>query len=100
MTKPRSNQSLEPAIAVHAPAIAPFAIPWRGDARLALPHGALEFVPCSVDGAAQAALDRLDMESLVVLPDGSFVVTNEGHTDRDGIADALAAITATLRQEA
>jgi tRNA(Ile)-lysidine synthase len=44
-------------IVVHAPAIAPFAIPWRGDARLALPHGALEFVPCSVDGAAQAALD-------------------------------------------
>ncbi len=37
------------------------------------------------DPAAAAALDRLDMESLVVLPDGSFAVTNEGHTDRDGI---------------
>lgn len=39
----------------------------------------------SSDPAARAALDRLDMESLVVLPDGSFAVTNEGHTDRDGI---------------
>jgi hypothetical protein len=37
------------------------------------------------DPAAQAGLDRLDMESLVVLPDGSFAVTNEGHTDRDGV---------------
>jgi hypothetical protein len=37
------------------------------------------------DPAARAALDRLDMESLAVLPDGSFAVTNEGHTDRDGV---------------
>jgi hypothetical protein len=36
--------------------------------------------------AARVALDRLDMESIVVLPDGSFAVTNEGHTDRDGVA--------------
>lgn len=39
----------------------------------------------SADTAARAALDRLDMEGLVVLPDGSFVVSNEGHTDRDGV---------------
>jgi tRNA(Ile)-lysidine synthase len=44
-------------IVVHAPAVAPFAIRWRGDTRLALPHGTLEFVLCSGDGAAQAALD-------------------------------------------
>lgn len=39
----------------------------------------------STDAAARAALARLDMEGLVVLPDGSFVVSNEGHTDRDGV---------------
>jgi hypothetical protein len=37
------------------------------------------------DTAARAALVRLDMESLAVLPDGSFAATNEGHTDRDGV---------------
>ena len=31
-------------------------------------------------------LEALDMESIVVLPDGSFLSTNEGHTDRDGLA--------------
>ena len=30
-------------IVVHPPAIAAFAIPWRGEPRLALPHGTLEF---------------------------------------------------------
>jgi len=48
-------------IAVHAPAVAPFAIRWRGDAQLTLPHGTLEFVPCSGDGAAQAALDSAEV---------------------------------------
>jgi len=48
-------------IVVHAPAVAPFAIRWRGDAQLALPHGTLEFVPCSGDGAAQAALDSAEV---------------------------------------
>jgi tRNA(Ile)-lysidine synthase len=48
-------------IAVHAPAVAPFAVPWAGEARLALPHGTLEFVSCSGEGAAQAALDAAEV---------------------------------------
>jgi tRNA(Ile)-lysidine synthase len=43
-------------IAVHPPAVAPFAIGWRGEARLALPHGTLEFVPCIGEGVARATL--------------------------------------------
>ena len=31
-------------------------------------------------------LEALDLESMVVLPDGSFLSTNEGHTDRGGLA--------------
>jgi tRNA(Ile)-lysidine synthase len=48
-------------IAVHAPAVAPFAVPWAGEAQLALPHGTLEFVPCSGNGAARAALDSAEV---------------------------------------
>jgi len=44
-------------IAVHAPKVAPFTVPWAGETRLALPHGTLEFVPGSMDGTGQAALD-------------------------------------------
>jgi len=44
-------------IAVHPPPVAPFAIPWQGEARLALPHGTLEFVPCTGAGIARASLD-------------------------------------------
>ena len=43
-------------IAVHAPAVAPFAIAWQGEARLALPHGTLEFVSCRGAANTCAAL--------------------------------------------
>jgi tRNA(Ile)-lysidine synthase len=43
-------------IVVHPPAIAAFAIPWRGEARLALPHGTLEFASSVDAGVARAAL--------------------------------------------
>ncbi len=39
-------------IVVHAPAAAPFAIPWRGEAKLALPHGTLEFATVASGGLA------------------------------------------------
>lgn len=43
-------------IIVHAPLAAPFAIRWRGEAQLALPHGTLEFATVEGDGlAAQLA---------------------------------------------
>ncbi len=44
-------------IVVHAPALAPFAVPWAGETRLALPHGTLEFTPCAAPVAICARLD-------------------------------------------
>jgi len=44
-------------IVVHAPAVAPFAATWQGERLLALPHGTLEFVSCTGEGMARAALD-------------------------------------------
>jgi tRNA(Ile)-lysidine synthase len=44
-------------IVVHAPAVAPFALAWRGEPLLALPHGTLEFAPCIGAGVERAALD-------------------------------------------
>jgi len=43
-------------VLVHAPASAPFAIPWQGEQRLVLPHGDLDFTPCVGAGVAQPAL--------------------------------------------
>ena len=43
-------------IVVHPPAIAAFAIPWRGEPRISLPHGTLEFASGLVAGFARAAL--------------------------------------------
>lgn len=40
-------------------------------------------------------LPRLDMESLVAMPDGSFMTTHEGHTDREGIARQSALLHVT-----
>ena len=48
-------------IVVHAPSVAPFSVPWRGDARLALPHGTLEFVPCTGAAIACARLVGVDV---------------------------------------
>jgi tRNA(Ile)-lysidine synthase len=48
-------------IVVHAPAIAPFAVTWRGESLLTLPHGTLEFVSCTGEGVAGAALDSADV---------------------------------------
>jgi len=44
-------------IVVHAPAIEPFALRWRGEALFALPHGTLEFAPLDGAGEPRAALD-------------------------------------------
>ncbi len=44
-------------IVVHAPAVAPFAVAWRGEELLALPHGTLEFAPCVGAGVEREALD-------------------------------------------
>jgi tRNA(Ile)-lysidine synthase len=52
-------------IVVHAPPPSAFAIPWRGETALELPHGRLEFVPCEGEGLA---LDRIAGRSLVVRP--------------------------------
>ncbi len=43
-------------IVVHAPVVAPFALPWRGETRLALPHGTLEFTPTPGTGLAATVL--------------------------------------------
>jgi tRNA(Ile)-lysidine synthase len=43
-------------IIVHAPAVAPFALLWRGEVALALPHGTLEFAPVRGAGLVAAAL--------------------------------------------
>ena len=42
-------------IFVHRPALAPYAIAWRGAASVVLPHGTLEFVASAGAGIAQAA---------------------------------------------
>ena len=44
-------------VIVHAPAVAPFAVAWRGEAALALPHGSLEFAWCTGAGIARVALE-------------------------------------------
>ena len=44
-------------VIVHAPAVAPFEIAWRGETELALPHGSLEFAGCVGAGIARTALD-------------------------------------------
>jgi tRNA(Ile)-lysidine synthase len=44
-------------IIVHAPAIAPFAVAWRGESALVLPHGSLEFAWGVGMGIARAALE-------------------------------------------
>ena len=44
-------------IVVHAPAVAPFELAWRGEPALALPHGSLEFAWCVGEGIARAALE-------------------------------------------
>ena len=48
-------------IVVHPPAVARFLILWRGERELALPHGTLEFTPCSGDDAECVALDRQEV---------------------------------------
>lgn len=44
-------------IGVHAPPVAPFALAWRGESAIALPHGMLEFAPARGAGLAVAALE-------------------------------------------
>ncbi len=44
-------------IVVHPPAVAPFAIPWHGEALLALPHGTLEFASGAGAANPRAVLD-------------------------------------------
>lgn len=53
--------------------------------RLAVAPVSFLMLTASDDPEAREALSRLDMESLVVLPDGSFAVTNEGHIDPGGV---------------
>ena len=48
-------------IVVHTPTVAPFAVTWKGEARLALPHGTLEFASCSGEGVARAALPSAEV---------------------------------------
>lgn len=48
-------------IVVHPPPVAPFLILWRGERELALPHGTLEFTPCTAGDAGCAALDRQEV---------------------------------------
>ena len=43
-------------IALHAPAVAPFALAWAGECALALPHGMLEFAPAVGTGLAAGTL--------------------------------------------
>ncbi len=43
-------------IVVHAPAVPSFTLAWRGEAKLALPHGTLEFAPMPGTGLAAAVL--------------------------------------------
>jgi tRNA(Ile)-lysidine synthase len=44
-------------IVVHAPAIEPFVLRWRGETLFALPHGTLEFAPFDGTGETRVALD-------------------------------------------
>ncbi len=44
-------------IIVHPPAVAPFAVAWRGESALALPHGTLEFAWRAGAGVAREALE-------------------------------------------
>jgi tRNA(Ile)-lysidine synthase len=44
-------------VIVHPPAAAPFAVAWRGEAALVLPHGTLEFASCAGAGIAREALE-------------------------------------------
>jgi tRNA(Ile)-lysidine synthase len=44
-------------VAVHAPAVAPFAVAWHGESSLALPHGTLEFTTDGDADVGRAALD-------------------------------------------
>ncbi len=48
-------------IAVHAPAVAPYAVPWAGERRLALPHGTLEFASCTGPTVTCARLDGVNV---------------------------------------
>jgi tRNA(Ile)-lysidine synthase len=43
-------------ILAHRPALAPYAIPWRGESSIALPHGTLEFAASAGAGISQAAI--------------------------------------------
>jgi len=45
-------------IGVHAPTVDPFAVPWRGESTLVLPHGLLEFAPVRGEGLAAEAIAR------------------------------------------
>jgi tRNA(Ile)-lysidine synthase len=65
-------------LVVHAPPQPPFAVAWRGEAALELPHGRLEFLPCQGDGLALEHIagrsfvvrNRSGGERLVVTPSG------------------------------
>ncbi|MGE0360692.1 MAG: esterase-like activity of phytase family protein [Vicinamibacterales bacterium] len=46
---------------------------------------AFTFLRLVPGGAPPESIQALDMESLVALPDGDFMTTNEGHTDRRGV---------------
>ncbi len=54
-------------IVVHAPPVTAFALPWRGEAELELPHGTLEFAPAEGRGLALSSLER---GPIVVRPRG------------------------------
>jgi tRNA(Ile)-lysidine synthase len=48
-------------IVVHPPRTAAFEVSWHGEARLALPHGTLEFESCVGTGVSRAALQSADV---------------------------------------
>jgi tRNA(Ile)-lysidine synthase len=48
-------------IVVHAPPVAPYAVAWRGEREVALPHGTLEFAPSIGEGIAAEALRARDV---------------------------------------
>lgn len=64
-------------IAIHAPAVAPFAVAWHGEPSLELPHGTLGFASCKGAGIARSALEsaavtvrsRAGGERIQVAPD-------------------------------
>lgn len=62
--------------------------------RLAVTPTAYTMLTAAPGLAHPEVLRGLDMESLVVMPDGSFVTTNEGHTDRTGVVHQPAVIFA------